>query len=188
MFWYFLQKSDPRGNFFSLCKTAHFLIKHCIFSACGDFLFSAPGLRGQNFRRPPDSNYHSIEWEPPSAQPVWGTNGFRRFLLFSHFAQDDRKSSKNVSKMLPESFQDCPKPFQNPPKTPQNFTKALQNCFEMPPRRPLALQGTLNLRPRRVQDAPRLPKTPQDYPKTLPRLLQSSIFEGLGTQKMKSFE
>ena len=28
-----LQKPDPKARFFSLCKTAHFLTKHCIFSA-----------------------------------------------------------------------------------------------------------------------------------------------------------
>ena len=58
-FGIFLQKPDPRDHFFSLCKCAHFLIKHCIFSARATIF--APGLPGRNFRRPPFNNYYSTE-------------------------------------------------------------------------------------------------------------------------------
>ena len=46
-FGIFLQKPDARDNFFSLCKTAHFLIKHCIFSARAKIF--APRLLGEIF-------------------------------------------------------------------------------------------------------------------------------------------
>ena len=36
-FGIFLRKSEPRSYFFSLCKTAHFLIKLCLFSARENF-------------------------------------------------------------------------------------------------------------------------------------------------------
>ena len=39
------RKPEPRGYFFCLCKTAHFLIKRCTFSARGKFF--GPGLRGE---------------------------------------------------------------------------------------------------------------------------------------------
>ena len=46
-FGIFLRKPEPRGNIFCLLKTAHFLIKRCIFSARGQFF--GPGLRGKIF-------------------------------------------------------------------------------------------------------------------------------------------
>ena len=58
-FGIFLQKPDPRGYFFSLCKIAHFLIKRCTFSAPGKIFGSE--TPGQDFRRPPISNYYSTE-------------------------------------------------------------------------------------------------------------------------------
>ena len=61
-FGIFLPNPDPRSYFFSLCKSAHFLIKHCIFSARAKIF--APRLPGQNFRRPTFNNYYSTEWEP----------------------------------------------------------------------------------------------------------------------------
>ena len=69
-FGIFLQKLDPRGPFFSLHKTAHFLIKRCTFFGSGKNFGSE--ATGQDFRRPPHSNYYSREWEPQSAKPVWG--------------------------------------------------------------------------------------------------------------------
>ena len=56
-FGIFFQKLDPRGHFFSLCKTAHFIINMCNFSARGKFF--APRLPGQFFRRTCISNYYS---------------------------------------------------------------------------------------------------------------------------------
>ena len=45
---FFVRKPEPRAYFFCLCKTAHFLIKRCTFSARGKFF--GPGLRGKIFR------------------------------------------------------------------------------------------------------------------------------------------
>ena len=50
---FFLQKPDYRPYIFSLHKTAHFLIKHCIFSARGKFF--GPGPRGKIFGDPPST-------------------------------------------------------------------------------------------------------------------------------------
>ena len=49
-FGIFLRKPEPRDTFFCLCKTAHFLIKRCTFSARGKFF--APGPRGKIFADP----------------------------------------------------------------------------------------------------------------------------------------
>ena len=46
-FGIFLRKPEPRDYIFSLHKTAHFLIKHCIFSAREKFF--GPGPRGEIF-------------------------------------------------------------------------------------------------------------------------------------------
>ena len=47
----FLRKPEPRGYFFCLSKTAHFLIKRCTFSAREKFF--GPGLRGEILGGPP---------------------------------------------------------------------------------------------------------------------------------------
>ena len=103
---------------------------------------------------------------------------FLCFLLFSYIAQDSGKSFKNAPKMVPESLQESPKPFQDPSKTPQDSPKT-------PPRRLLTFQDAPKARSRRAQDAPRLPKTPQESPITPPRPLQSSFFERLGGPEMR---
>ena len=78
---------------------------------------------------------------------------FLRFLLFSHVAQENRKSSEKAFKMVPGSLQDFLKPFQDPPKTPQDGPRT-------PSRGPLALQDTAKARYRCAQDEPTLAKTP----------------------------
>jgi hypothetical protein len=56
----FFRKPEPRGHVFCLCKTAHFLIKRCTFSAREKFF--APGRSrtpGQDFWRRSLTNYLS---------------------------------------------------------------------------------------------------------------------------------
>ena len=54
-FGIFLRKPEPQGYIFCLCKTAHFLIKRCTFSARGKNF--GPEATGRNFRRQSNSNY-----------------------------------------------------------------------------------------------------------------------------------
>ena len=98
---------------------------------------------------------------------------FLGFLLFSCFAQDDRKSSKNAPRKLPRLPQTPPKSSQNILKWHRRAPKWLQDAFwhsRTPPRH-----------------APGAPKTRQDCPRHVrttkkpPRPPQNSIFEGLGS-------
>ena len=86
---------------------------------------------------------------------------FIGFLLFSHFAQDARKSSKDTPKMLPGS-----------PKTPQNPSKTLPRRLKMAPRylqdAPKTLQDAPKTHSRHARHALRLPKTPPNPQTCLP--------------------
>ena len=112
---------------------------------------------------------------------------FSRFFAIFTFCVIWQKIFKNVPKMLPESFQDSPKPVQDPPKTFANGPKAPQKWPLGASKTPWDVQDAPKARLRRAQDASKLAKTPQESPKTLPRPLQSSIFDCLGTPKMQFF-
>ena len=89
--------------------------------------------------------------------------------------------------MLPESFQDSPKPVQDPPKTLPNDPKAPQKWPLGDSKTPWDVQDAPKARLRRAQDASKLAKTPQESPKTVPRPLQSSIFERLEPQILRFY-
>ena len=96
------------------------------------------------------------------------------FLLLSHVALDNKKSTKNVLKSFQGSFQDSPKSFQDQLKTHQDGPKT-------PPRRSLDA-------PRCIPGAPGRTKTAPDTckPTNMPhRPFQNSIFERPGGQNLK---
>ena len=82
--------------------------------------------------------------------------------------------------MVPGSLVGFPISFQELPKTSQDNPKTSQ-------RRTMTVSEAPKARPGHTHDVPRLPTTPQDFPKTGSKPLQISIFDGLGNQKLQFF-
>ena len=105
---------------------------------------------------------------------------FLGFSLFSHIAQDGRKSFENVPKMFPGRLQGSPRPFSDPPDM-------LQDGPKMAPGRALTLQDAPKKCPRRIHDTSRWPKADQCPFQTPTRPLPNTIFAYLRSQTWSAF-